>query len=111
MIDESDGVLLDRNLLSDLGSIEAAMAYFDAAEFAVPPLVVEDDPPPVSAAPESAAAPGEARHGCLFFHDRDPARHRSERRRVGEGGVGTCSSRWSPYPYTQTQTPTPSKPT
>ena len=63
MIDESDRVLLDLRLLSDLGSIEAAMAYFDAAEFAVPPLVVEGDPPPVPAAAESAAAPGEVSHG------------------------------------------------
>ena len=63
MIDESDRVLLDRRLLVDLGSIEAAMTYFDAAEFAVPPLIVEGDPPPVPAAAESAAAPGEASHG------------------------------------------------
>src|SRR3546814_4367557 len=57
MVDESDRVLLDRRLLSDLGSIEAALAYFDAAEFAVPPLVVEGDPPAVPA--ESTAASGE----------------------------------------------------
>jgi len=63
MIDESDRVLLDRRLLVELGSIEAAMAYFDTAEFAVPPLVVEGDPPPVPAAAESAAAPREASHG------------------------------------------------
>lgn len=63
MIDESDRVLLDRRLLVDLGSIEAAMAYFDAAEFEVPPLVVAGDPPPVPAAAVSAAAPGEASHG------------------------------------------------
>jgi hypothetical protein len=61
MIDESDRVLLDRRLLNDLGSIAAALAYFDAAEFAVPPLVVEGDPPPVP--PESAVASGEAGHG------------------------------------------------
>jgi len=46
MIDESDRVLLDRRLLTELGSVEAALAYFDAAEFEVPPLVVEGDPPP-----------------------------------------------------------------
>lgn len=61
MIDESDRVLIDRRLLSDLGSIEAVRAYFDGAEFAVPPLVVEGDPPPVPA--ESTAASGEASHG------------------------------------------------
>ena len=63
MIDESDRVLLDRRLLVELGSIEAAMAYFDAVEFAVPPLVVEGDPPPVPAAAESAVAAGEVSHG------------------------------------------------
>lgn len=63
MIDESDRVLIDRRLLSDLGSLDAALAYFDAAEFEVPPLVVAGDPPLVPAAAESAAAPGEASHG------------------------------------------------
>lgn len=56
MIDESDRVLIDRHLLSDLGSIEAALAYFDAAEFEVPPLVVEGDPPPVPTAAEGQYA-------------------------------------------------------
>lgn len=46
MIDESDRVMLDRRLLESLGSIEAAFAYFDGAEFEVPPLVVEGDPEP-----------------------------------------------------------------
>lgn len=45
MVDESDRVLLDRRLLNDSGSFEAALAYFDAAEFEVPPLVVEGDAP------------------------------------------------------------------
>ncbi|MEI4507370.1 hypothetical protein WBQ88_17000 [Sphingopyxis sp. CCNWLW253] len=63
MIDESDRVLIDRRVLSDLGSIEAALAYFEAAEFEVPPLVVEGDPPLAPTTMESAAAPGEAGHG------------------------------------------------
>jgi len=50
MIDESDRVLLDRRLLTQCGSVEAALAYFDAAEFEVPPLVVEGDPPPAGPA-------------------------------------------------------------
>lgn len=62
MIDESDRVLIDRRLLSDLGSIEAVLGYFDGAEFEVPPLVVEGDPPPAPGA-ESADALGEASHG------------------------------------------------
>lgn len=61
MVDESDRVLIDRRLLNDLGSIEAALAYFDAAEYAVPPLVVEGDPPPTAG--DSWPALGETGHG------------------------------------------------
>lgn len=57
MVDESDRVLLDRRLLADLGSVEAAFAYFDAAGFEVPPLVVEGDP--VAEDPGTAAASGD----------------------------------------------------
>ena len=57
MVDESDRVVLDRRLLADLGSIEAALAYFDAAGFEVPPLVVEGDPAPED--PEPAAVSGD----------------------------------------------------
>ncbi len=46
MVDESNRVVLDRRLLADLGSVEAALAYFDAAGFEVPPLIVEGDPVP-----------------------------------------------------------------
>jgi len=53
MVDESDRVLLDRRLLADLGSLEAAFAYFDAAGFEVPPLAVEGDP-----VPEDPVSPG-----------------------------------------------------
>ena len=63
IVDESDRVLVDRRRLSDLGSIEAALAYFDAAEFEVPPLVVEGDPLPAPTIPERPAESGEARHG------------------------------------------------
>lgn len=38
--DEDDTVVMGRALLQKLGSLEAAMAWFDAADFTVPPLVV-----------------------------------------------------------------------
>lgn len=62
MVDENDNVVIDRRQVVELGSIEAALDYFDAAEFDVPPLVVEGDPPPTPVA-ESAAVAGEVRHG------------------------------------------------
>lgn len=40
-VNEDDIVLIDRHLVNDLGSVEAIIAYFDAADFKVPPLVVE----------------------------------------------------------------------
>jgi hypothetical protein len=58
MVDESDRVMIDRYLVNERGSIAAVLAYFDAAAFVVPPLVVEGDPPPVD-----AAAVEEACHG------------------------------------------------
>jgi hypothetical protein len=63
IVDESDRVLLDRRLLGDLGSVEAALAYFDAAEFDVPPLMVEGDRPPAPTAGVSPAQHGEPSHG------------------------------------------------
>jgi len=39
--DESDRVLIDRGEVERRGSIEAVLAYFDAADFTVPPLVIE----------------------------------------------------------------------
>lgn len=63
IVDESDRVLVDRRLLSDLGSVEAALAYFDAAEFEVPPLVVEGDPPSARRTEETPVGHGEAGHG------------------------------------------------
>ncbi|MBL0770007.1 hypothetical protein JI743_14450 [Sphingopyxis sp. DHUNG17] len=41
--DESDRVLIDRGEIERRGSFEAVLAYFDAADFAVPPLVIEDE--------------------------------------------------------------------
>lgn len=63
VVDENDRVLLDRRLLAELGSFEAAMAYFEAAEFAVPALVVEGDPPPSAPATGPSAAEGEKGNG------------------------------------------------
>ena len=42
--DESDRVLIDRLEIVRRGSIEAILAYFDEAEFPVPPLLVKGDP-------------------------------------------------------------------
>ncbi len=47
--DEDDYILIGRCTVERLGSIEAVMAHFDAADFTVPPLVIggeraEDDP-------------------------------------------------------------------
>lgn len=58
MVDESDRVMIDRYLVNERGSIAAVLAYFDAAAFVVPPLVVEGDPPP-----EVTATAKEAHHG------------------------------------------------
>lgn len=44
IVDESDRVLIDRHEVVRRGSVEAVLAYFDEAEFDVPPLVVEGDP-------------------------------------------------------------------
>src|SRR3546814_20588160 len=41
------------------------------------------------------------RFGSTIFFG-DPARPRSEERRVGKGCVSTCRSRWSPYNYNKT---------
>ena len=64
IVDESDRVVIDRRTLVHLGSLEAVLAYFDSAEFTVPPLVVEGDPPPSARAAEAPVEPsGEACHG------------------------------------------------
>lgn len=54
MADESDRVLIDRGEVERRGSIEATLAYFDAADFAIPPLVIAD---------EWKSAGEESRHG------------------------------------------------
>jgi hypothetical protein len=41
--DELDRILIDRATIRFLGSIEAVCAYFDAAEFRIPPLVIAGD--------------------------------------------------------------------
>ena len=55
LVDESDRVMIDRYLVNEGGTFEAVLAYFDAAAFIVPPLVIEGDPDtPVAAAAEEA---------------------------------------------------------
>jgi len=39
-VDESDHAMISRGVLTNLGSIEAVLAWFDAADFAVPALTI-----------------------------------------------------------------------
>ncbi len=41
--DENERILVDRHTVEKLGSLKAILAYFDAADFAVPPLIVKPD--------------------------------------------------------------------
>lgn len=59
-VDESDDVLIDRAIVTQLGNVEAIIAYLDSADFAVPPLVIvatseNGEDPGKNAAPSSAA--------------------------------------------------------
>ncbi len=40
---EDDDILIDRDTIKKLASIEAIMAYFDAADTATPPLIVTEE--------------------------------------------------------------------
>lgn len=42
--DEEDRILIDRPTVERLGSIEALLGHFDAADLTIPPLVVEAGP-------------------------------------------------------------------
>ena len=44
--DESDRVFVDRSTVQRLGSVEAILAHFEAADFALPPLAVTRDVEP-----------------------------------------------------------------
>lgn len=44
-VDEDDYVVIGRAALEHLASFDAVLAYFDAADFVVPPLVVGDGAP------------------------------------------------------------------
>ncbi len=56
--DESDRVLIDRHEVVRRGNIEAILAYFDEAEFIVPPLVVEGAPEIAAETSEQESAHG-----------------------------------------------------
>ncbi|WP_422060788.1 hypothetical protein [Sphingopyxis sp.] len=58
IVDESDRVLIDRHEVVRRGSVEAILAYFEEAEFMVPPLVVEGVPVGAADAPGKEAAHG-----------------------------------------------------
>lgn len=51
--DEVDEVVITRRMVEKLGTIEAILAYFDAADVTIPPLVVEGDDLIVSGANQS----------------------------------------------------------
>ena len=42
--DENDRIVVHRQTVERLGSVEAVLAHFDAADFVLPPLFVEDQP-------------------------------------------------------------------
>ncbi|OUC56757.1 hypothetical protein CA262_08130 [Sphingobium sp. GW456-12-10-14-TSB1] len=42
--DEAGHVVMNRGTAERLGSLEAIVAWFDAADFRVPPLIIEGDP-------------------------------------------------------------------
>ena len=44
--DENDRIFIDRSTVERLGSVEAILAHFDAAEFTLPPLVIKRDVEP-----------------------------------------------------------------
>lgn len=44
--DEDDDVVIARGTVEKLGSLEAILAYFDAADAKLPPLVIEGEPLP-----------------------------------------------------------------
>ncbi|NML96122.1 hypothetical protein [Novosphingobium olei] len=51
--DEVDEVFITRRMVERLGSIEAILAYFDAADVTIPPLVVAGDDTGVSGVDQS----------------------------------------------------------
>ena len=44
--DENDRIFVDRSTVERLGSVEAILAHFDAADFIVPPLGIDADADP-----------------------------------------------------------------
>jgi hypothetical protein len=46
--DEEDHIVMPRQTVEKLASFEAVIAYFDGADFKVPPLVISDDAPTAS---------------------------------------------------------------
>lgn len=46
--DEEDHIVVPRETVEKLASFEAVIAYFDRADFKVPPFVITDEPPTAS---------------------------------------------------------------
>jgi len=55
--DDDDVVVIVRETVETLASMAAVLAYFDAADFTVPPLVVEGSAGRVAAVPEPVTRP------------------------------------------------------
>ena len=72
--DEDDRVMVDRQIVERLGSLSAIIAYFEAADFAVPPLVVEGEPGELPAPPTSEdRLPGTTSDGALTLDHAPPS--------------------------------------
>jgi len=56
MCDENDRIMIDQHVVKERGSVEAILAYFEEADFEVPPLVVEGDPEPAAALQDGEGA-------------------------------------------------------
>lgn len=55
-VTEDDNVVIAREAIEKLGTLEAVFGHFAAADFAVPPLAVEGDPPCETASAEASSS-------------------------------------------------------
>ncbi len=60
VVTEDDVVVIAREAIERLGSLDAVLAHFDDADFAVPPLAVEGDDQSATARASSQCAKGAA---------------------------------------------------
>ncbi|OQW70218.1 MAG: hypothetical protein BVN33_17720 [Proteobacteria bacterium ST_bin13] len=60
VVTEDDEIVIARGTIEQLGSLEAVLAHFDAADFAIPPLAVEGDDQSATASTTISRAKGAA---------------------------------------------------